>query len=56
MEKTHDTPGAQVSAEQSAAAPRGEVDLRQIMARVRRDSNDQPEAYLDETEVPHGGE
>lgn len=30
--------------------------LRNVAARIRRDSLDKPEQYLDETAAPHGGE
>jgi hypothetical protein len=39
------------------AAPWKEVlPLSRVLAGIARDSKTEPENYLDETEVPHGGE
>lgn len=41
--------------EQAVRAPI-ESQLQEIVNRVRRDSQIEPQAYLEETQVPHGGE
>jgi hypothetical protein len=41
--------------EEERSAPRREV-LDRIVDEVARDARDRPEAYLEETEVPAGGE
>ena len=39
----------------TTAAPQT-TSLPEILNRIHGDSQDQPEMYLEETEVPHGGE
>jgi hypothetical protein len=39
----------------STAADQAEL-LRSLVARVRQDCQQQSDEYLDQTEVPHGGE
>ena len=38
------------------AGPSGPVALAEVVDEVRRDSREDPQAFLDETIVPHGGE
>ena len=42
--------------ETQAPARPATVPLREVLDLIRRDSRREPEQYLDETVVPHGGE
>lgn len=46
----------QIIEEQAVSAPIESQQLQAIVNMVRRDSQIEPQVYLDETKVPHGGE
>lgn len=46
----------QITEEQAVATPVEARPLQEIVNMVRRDSQIEPQIYLKETEVPHGGE
>jgi len=45
----------QIEARTATTAPETKS-LEEIVNRVEHDSRDEPQAYLEETKVPHGGE
>ncbi|MDA1051662.1 MAG: hypothetical protein O3C40_14430 [Planctomycetota bacterium] len=46
----------QIIEEQAVAAPVESKPMQEILKMVRRDSQMEPQAYLEESKVPHGGE
>lgn len=46
----------QIETQADVVEKTGAKPLESIVDQVRRDSTDQSDKYLDETEVPHGGE
>jgi hypothetical protein len=49
--KTLERPEGVLPPQQPATTP-----LEEVLEQVRRDSREDPQAFLDETVVPHGGE
>ena len=46
----------QIIEEQAASRPSESKPLEEIVNMIRRDSRLEPQAYLEESKVPHGGE